>query len=319
MKTIFVTGTAGFIASNFINYIVKKYPDYFFVSIDKIDYCSDIKNIDVLKEKNHKFYKGNLLNNELMETIFNDYDFNIIIHFAAQSHVDNSFENAFIFIDDNIKATVNLLEYSKRLNNLEKFIHVSTDEVYGEISLTDEHCTIETKLNPTNPYSASKAAAEYFVLSYNKSYNIPVIITRGNNVYGPRQFPDKLIPKTINKILNNEKMTIHGNGNNMRSFLYVEDVAKAFEIIMEKGIIGHIYNIGTDFEICNLDVIKKIVEILKPGEDFNNYIEYVKDRPWNDLRYGVNCNDLKNLGWEEGYNFNKGLKETIDWYKNNKQ
>ncbi len=316
MKTILVTGTAGFIGSNFINYVVKKYSDYFFVSIDKIDYCSDIKNINVLNEKNHKFYKGNLLNNELMNNIFDEFDFNIIIHFAAQSHVDNSFENAFIFIEDNVKATVNLLEYSKKCKNLEKFIHVSTDEVYGEISLNGEHCTIETRLNPTNPYSASKASAEYFVLSYQKSYNIPVIITRGNNVYGPRQFPDKLIPKTINRILNNEKMTLHGNGKNLRSFLYVKDVAKAFEIIMEKGEIGHIYNIGTDFEICNIDVIKKIIQILKPEEDFNKYIEYVKDRPWNDLRYGVNCDDLKKLGWKEEYDFENGLMETIKWYKN---
>lgn len=316
MKTIFVTGTAGFIASNFINYIVKKYPDYFFISIDKIDYCSNLKNITVLKEKNHRFFKGNILNNELMDTIFDEYDINIIIHFAAQSHVDNSFENAFIFIEDNVKATVNLLEYAKKCKNLQKFIHVSTDEVYGEININDEHCTINTRLNPTNPYSASKASAEYFVLSYQKSFNIPVIISRGNNVYGPRQFPDKLIPKTIKKLFDNERMTIHGTGKNYRSFLYVDDVCTAFETIMEKGVVGKIYNIGTEYEVCNFDVIKKIIEIMKPNEDYKNWIEYVKDRPWNDLRYGVNCDDLLNLGWKEEYTFDEGLRKTIEWYKN---
>ena len=315
MKTIFVSGTAGFIASNFINYMVKKYPNYLFVSIDKIDYCSNIKNIDVLHEKNHRFIKGNLLNNELMNIIFEEYDFNIILHFAAQSHVDNSFENSFIFIEDNVKATVNLLEYSKKCKNLEKFIHVSTDEVYGEISLNGEYCTINTKLNPTNPYSASKASAEYFVLSYQKSFNIPIIITRGNNVYGPRQYPDKLVPKTIKKIMNNEKMTIHGNGKNFRSFMHVDDVVRAFEIILEKGDVGKIYNIGTDYELCNLDVVKKIIEIIKPNENPNDWIEYVKDRPWNDLRYGVNCDDLKNLGWFEEFTFDEGIINTIEWYK----
>lgn len=314
---IFVTGTAGFIASNFINYMVKHYPHYNFVSIDKIDYCSNEKNIKVLDSPNHTFYRGNILDNNLMTKIFSENEFDIIIHFAAQSHVDNSFENTFIFLDDNVKATVNLLEYTKTCKNLKKFIHISTDEVYGEINLDGEVCSVTTRLNPTNPYSASKAAAEYFALSYQKSFKVPLIITRGNNVYGPRQYHDKLVPKCIKLFQEGKKFPIHGNGKNMRSFLYVKDAIRAFENIIFKGEIGKIYNIGTKEEYSVKEVVLNIGRIIHPYKKEKDLIYYVKDRPWNDLRYGIEFNELVKLGWKQRVSFNNGLNKTIDWYKKN--
>jgi len=316
-KNILVTGGCGFIASNFLNYMVSKYPTVHFVNIDKMDYCSDIENIIVSSHDNYTFIKGNLLDKKLLSDISNDYNIDCVVHMAAQSHVDNSFENAYLFIEDNIVATVNILELCRQNNKIKRLIHVSTDEVYGEIGFNDEVCTVNVKLNPTNPYSASKASAEYFVSSYAKCYNIPAIITRGNNVYGPRQYYEKLIPKFIKLLLENKKCTIHGTGKNLRNFIHVFDTVTAFEQILLNGKIKNIYNIGTDNEYSVIDVAKKLIKIIKNTDDFEQWITFVDDRPWNDLRYGIENNELKNIGWvEKQPNFDKELIVCVEWYKN---
>jgi dTDP-glucose 4,6-dehydratase len=316
-KNILITGGCGFIGSNFINYMIPKYPNTNFINIDKLDYCSNLSNIIVENMKNYKFIKGDLLNMDLLNSIVNDNSIDCIIHMAAQSHVDNSFNNANIFIQDNIIASVNVLELCRNNKTIKRLIHVSTDEVYGEIGINDDNCTVNMKLNPTNPYSASKASAEYFVKCYQKCYNIPVIITRGNNVYGIRQYPEKLIPKFIKLLLENKKCTIHGNGKNLRSFIHVDDTVKAFETIIIKGKIGEIYNIGTECEYSVIDIAKKLIYIIKNTDNYNDWIEYIEDRHWNDLRYGVNNKKLINLGWTESkIYFDDTLKECVEWYKN---
>jgi dTDP-glucose 4,6-dehydratase len=316
-KSILVTGGCGFIGSNFINYMVLKYPDTHFVNIDKLDYCSDTLNINIGSSTNYTFIKGNLTDKHLIIDAVVKYGIDCIIHIAAQSHVDNSFENSYIFIEDNIVATVNILEVCRTHSCIKKLLHVSTDEVYGEIGLGDELCTVDMKLNPTNPYSVSKASAEFFVQCYAMCYKIPVVITRGNNVYGPRQYHEKLIPKFIKLLLENKKCTIQGQGNTVRNFIHVYDTCTAFETVLSRGELNKIYNIGTDNEYSVMDVTKKLVDIIKPGADSDDWIEYIKDRPWNDLRYGINSDDLRKLGWTEKYkDFDEGLKECVEWYIN---
>ena len=314
-KNILVTGGCGFIGSNFVNYMVSKYQDAHFVNIDKLDYCSDISNIDINNSTNYTFIKGNLTDKQLLADTITKYNIDCIIHIAAQSHVDNSFENSYIFIEDNIVATVNILEICRTHKSIKKLLHVSTDEVYGEIGMDDELCTVDMKLNPTNPYSVSKASAEFFVRCYAMCYKIPVVITRGNNVYGPHQYHEKLIPKFIKLLLENKKCTIQGKGNTVRNFIHVYDTCTAFETVLLKGELNKIYNIGTNNEYSVMDITKKLVNIIKHSDNVDNWVEYVKDRPWNDLRYGINSDDLKKLGWVEKYtDFDKGLIECVEWY-----
>jgi dTDP-glucose 4,6-dehydratase len=324
MKNILVTGGCGFIASNFLNHVIKKYRDMCFINIDALYYCSDINNIteENRNSKNYVFIKGNINNIELVELIFNTYNIDTIIHFAAQSHVDNSFSNPLQYTKDNIMGTHNLLECIRQYGKIEKFIHVSTDEVYGESLCPETDIKSEkSKLNPTNPYSATKAAAEMLVNSYVYSYNLPVIITRGNNVYGPRQYPEKLIPKFILNLLNNKKCPIHGKGMTERSFLYIDDVVEAFDIILNKGIIGEIYNIGTDKEYSVMDITKKLINNIKETEinseelQIDNYIEYVDDRKYNDKRYSISFTKLNELGWKQKVFIDEGLKKTIDYLR----
>ena len=269
MKNILITGGCGFIASNFLNYMLENYSEYNFVNIDALYYCADINNIteENRKKKNYTFIKGKIQNKDLIDLILNFHNIDTIIHFAAQSHVDNSFCNSLQYTTDNILGTHNLLECVREYNKIKKFIHVSTDEVYGESLSKDTDIKNETSiLNPTNPYAATKASAEMLVNSYVYSYNLPIIITRGNNVYGPRQYPEKLIPKFITSILKNKKCTVHGEGKTERSFLYVLDVVKAFETILFKGKIGEIYNIGTNLEYSVLDITRKLVKLIKNNE-----------------------------------------------------
>ena len=317
MKNILVTGGCGFIASNFLNYVLEKYPKFLFINIDALYYCADEKNItqeNRLKE-NYKFVKGNINDTNLINFILKQYNIDTIIHFAAQSHVDNSFSNPIQYTKDNILGTHNLLECVREYGKIEKFIHVSTDEVYGESLCPETDIKNEkSKLNPTNPYSATKASAEMIVNSYVYSYNLPIIITRGNNVYGPRQYPEKLIPKFIKKILKNETCPIHGEGNTERSFLYVEDVVIAFDLILNKGEIGEIYNIGTQHEYSVMDITKRLVREIKGEENIEKYIEYVEDRKYNDKRYTISFNKLENLGWKQEIFLEEGLRKTIDYY-----
>ena len=314
-KVVLITGGCGFIASNFLFHMVPKHPDIIFINVDRVDYCSTANGLPSLKTyTNYFFYQTSIANSSFIEHILFLHNVDAVIHFAAQSHVDNSFGNSINFTIDNVLGTHHLLETVRKYGKIHRFIHVSTDEVYGEIAL-NETSSEKSLLNPTNPYAASKAAAEFIVKSYNKSYNMPIIITRGNNVYGPGQYPEKLIPKFMMQLMNGHKMTIHGNGENIRNYIYVEDVARAFETILFKGEIGQIYNIGTDNEYSVMDIATKLHHLLMLENPIDNYIQYVDDRLFNDFRYSVDSSNLHNLDWRSETDFESGLQRTIEWYK----
>jgi UDP-glucose 4,6-dehydratase len=311
---LLVTGGCGFIGSNFINYYKEKNPNVKIINFDKLDYCSNKNGV------NHdKLVIGNLKNKDLVVHILNEHEIDTVIHFAAQTHVDNSFGNSLEFTIDNILGTHTLLECCKVYNKIKRFIHISTDEVYGEVDIDHKGCTEKSLLNPTNPYAATKAGAEFIVRSYYYSFNMPIIITRGNNVYGPRQYPEKLIPKFINQLINNEKCSIHGKGDTRRNFIYVDDVVKAIEIILQKGIINNIYNIGTNNEYSVSEIANKLIKYLKPNDKFEDWIQYVTDRNFNDYRYAIKSNELYELGWKEETNFEKGFEYTIQWFQSQTQ
>lgn len=314
-KNILITGGAGFIASHVVLLLVKKYPDFNIVNFDKLDYCSCITNLDEIKDyPNYKFIHGNICSADLVSYVLKENNIDTIMHFAAQTHVDNSFGNSFQFTQNNILGTHVLLESAKSAN-IKLFIHVSTDEVYGEQSHEQDAMDEEQVLEPTNPYAATKAGAEFLAKSYHRSFGMPVIITRGNNVYGPHQYPEKLIPKFINQLLRGRKVTLHGNGKNMRNFLFVEDVARAFECVLFKGDIGKIYNIGGSNEIQNIDVAKALIELSGYKGVPEDMMVFVEDRYFNDLRYHINSNKLQELGWKEIVTWKEGLEKTFDWYK----
>jgi len=295
-------------------HLVQKYPAYQVWNIDKLDYCASTKNLASIENApNYHFVKADILSADLINHLLRSEKIDTIMHFAAQSHVDNSFGNSIAFTKNNILGTHVLLECAKA-SNIKRFIHVSTDEVYGESSFKDG-VGETTVLAPTNPYAASKAGAEHLVQSYYKSFKLPVIITRGNNVYGPHQFPEKIIPKFIGLLERGRSCCIHGTGRCKRSFIYVSDVVRAFDTILHKGTIGEIYNIGTSFEISTLEVAKKLLEEYGLSDQENKYIEFVADRPFNDLRYSIDPSKLYALGWKEQIPWDQGVKQTIAWYK----
>ncbi|KAK3152560.1 hypothetical protein QOZ80_2BG0160720 [Eleusine coracana subsp. coracana] len=313
-KNILVTGAAGFIGSHVTIRIVKKYPDYNIIVLDKLDYCSNMKNLlPVCSSPNFKFVKGDITSADLVNFLLVRENIDTIMHFAAQTHVDNSFGNSFEFTKNNILGTHVLLEACKVTGQIKRFIHVSTDEVYGE---TDEDAVVgnheASQLLPTNPYSATKAGAEMLVMAYARSYGLPIITTRGNNVYGPNQFPEKLIPKLILLAMRGKSLPIYGDGSHVRSFLYCEDVAKAYEVILHHGEVGHVYNIGTNRERSVLDVAKDVCDHfnLEPEK----FVQFVVDRPFNDKRYFLDDVKLKKLGWFERTPWEEGLRKTIEWY-----
>ena len=292
-----------------------KYPDINFINYDCNYYSTN--NIDEIIDKtNFVNYNKKLQDKSFLSEVLEKHNIDTIIHFAAQSHVDNSFFNSLQYTDDNILGTHILLECIRVYNKLELFIHISTDEVYGENENDDDIKTEKTLLCPTNPYSATKAAAEMLVNSYYYSFKIPVIIIRSNNIYGKKQFTEKVIPKFITQLLNNEKITIQGDGSNKRSFLYIDDLIEAIELILLKGKIGNIYNISSTDEISIMDLAKKIFEIMNVDE--KNKINYIDDRPYNDKRYYICDKKLKELGWMKKTDLNEGLKKTIEWYETNK-
>jgi len=323
MRNILITGGCGFIGSNFINYMLKKYQDICVINLDAMYYCASEFNIDKeireseFYKNRYKLIKGNLCSYDLVNHIVNDYNIEYIIHFAAQSHVQNSFEDALQYTKDNIVGTHNLLEVVRKYGKLKKFIHVSTDEVYGEsmIEKGEHKKTEESILCPTNPYAATKASAELIAQSYYHSFNLPIIITRGNNVYGPNQYPEKIIPHFIKLLKENKKVTIQGNGSNVRAFIHVQDVVNAFDIILEKGLVGEIYNIGSDDneEYSVYDVAKILIQKIKKVDSCKceDYIEYIEDRPFNDKRYYISNAKIKSLGWSIQENFDKGIDELI--------
>lgn len=317
-KNIFVTGGAGFIASHVAILLCKKYPQYKVVVYDKLDYCSCLENLSEIKDlPNFKFVKGDISSSDLVTYTFKEEEIDTVMHFAAQTHVDNSFGNSFNFTQANIYGTHVLLETAKTCPSIRRFIHVSTDEVYGEGETMDAKPMEEDHiLEPTNPYAATKAGAEFIVKSYHRSFKLPVIITRGNNVYGPHQFPEKLIPKFTNQLLRGRAVTLHGDGSNTRNFLFVEDVARAFDVILHKGETGHIYNIGGNNELPNLAVAKDLLRILGKEKETDALITFVPDRQFNDLRYTINSSKLHELGWTEQVSWEEGLTKTVEWYKN---
>lgn len=313
-KNILITGAAGFIASHVANRLVRKYPQYKIVVLDKLDYCSNLKNLLPSKSSpNFKFVRGDIASADLVNYLLITEGIDTIMHFAAQTHVDNSFGNSFEFTKNNIYGTHVLLEACKVTGQIRRFIHVSTDEVYGETeqdALVGNHEA--SQLLPTNPYSATKAGAEMLVMAYGRSYGLPVITTRGNNVYGPNQFPEKLIPKFILLAMQGKPLPIHGDGSNVRSYLYCEDVAEAFEVVLHSGEVGNVYNIGTKKERRVIDVAKDICQLFSLNHE--KVIKFVDNRPFNDQRYFLDDQKLKDLGWSERTTWQDGLKKTMDWY-----
>ena len=315
MKNILVTGGAGFIGSNFINYILTERDDYFIVNLDKITYAGNLENLKTSEgKKNYRFIKGDITNYELVNYIFEKYKIKYVINFAAESHVDRSILGSEIFYRSNVIGTNVLLEASRRYE-VEKFLQISTDEVYGSLGSTGLF-TESTPLSPNSPYSSSKAAADMMVLAFYHTYGMPVVITRCSNNYGPYQFPEKLIPLMIINSLNNKKLPVYGDGMNVRDWIYVIDHNKAVELVFEKGKNGEVYNIGASNEMPNLQIIKLILNKLKKSEEL---IEFVKDRPGHDRRYAIDSSKIQNeLGWSPAFKFEEAIKYTVDWYLQNK-
>ena len=324
---ILVTGGCGFIGSNYINALLRTKLfngvafDYV-INIDKLDYCSAEDNVIESSDAKYIFVKGSVCDNELLRTLFDTYAIEYIVHFAAQTHVDNSFDNSIDYTTDNILGTHQLLEccrlYGK--GNIKRFIHMSTDEVYGELSTI--HCkdSDETALlNPTNPYAATKAGAEFIVRSYYYSYNIPIVIIRCNNVYGERQYPEKIIPKFITLLKENKKLTIHGTGLTRRNFIYIDDVVRAIDIIVAEGIDNNVYNIGSTDEYNVIEIATILLHQMKGGcdsgdEKIEDWVEYTKDRNFNDFRYAIDTTKLNAIGWKKSVPFHEGIQKTVEWY-----
>lgn len=315
-KNLLITGGCGFIGSNFINSYWRKNSECNIVNIDAMYYCADVNNVDEIVRNSSRYilFKTNLCTCDI-SYILEKYDIDNVIHFAAQSHVQNSFSESLQYTRDNILGTHVLLEACRLYGKLEKFIHVSTDEVYGESMMREGETkkTEESVLCPTNPYAATKAAAELIAQSYYHSFKMPIIITRGNNVYGPNQYPEKLIPRFIEQLKNGKQVTIQGDGSNVRAFLHVSDVCNAFRIVLEKGCIGEIYNIGSDdhSEISVLDVAKTLIRLIKNTEEFDKWTSYIEDRPFNDKRYYISNSKMKQLGWTINTDFREGLENLI--------
>jgi len=311
-RSILVTGGAGFIGSHVVLRLLRNY-SYKVVVLDKMDYCASLKNLkEVQHLPNFKFVKGDIQSADLLRLLLDSEDIDTVMHFAAQTHVDNSFGNSLAFTMNNTYGTHVLLEACRSYGKIRRFINVSTDEVYGESSLGCETGLDETsKMEPTNPYSAAKAGAEMLARAYITSYKMPIIITRGNNVYGPHQFPEKLIPKFTLLASRGLDLPIHGDGMARRSYLYVEDVAAAFDKVLHKGETGETYNIGTQKERTVLDVARAIAKIFKMPD---SKIVHVKDRAFNDRRYYICDSKLMSMGWQEEMDWEDGLGKTVEWY-----
>ena len=321
--SILITGGCGFIGSNYINYLLKTHlfnnsTFEYLINIDKLDYCSSVNNVNNNEDNKYVFIKGSINDKELLQTIFNKYNIEYVVHFAAQTHVDNSFDNSINYTVDNILGTHQLIECCRLYGTIKKFVHMSTDEVYGELTINCEDSVESSLLNPTNPYAATKAGAEFIIRSYYYSYNMPIVIIRCNNVYGARQYPEKIIPKFITLLKENKKLTIHGTGLTRRNFIYIDDVINAINIIVTEGIINNVYNIGSTDEYNVIEIATILLNHIKGSEEkIDDWIEYTKDRNFNDFRYAINSKKLNNIGWNKTTNFNNGIKKTIDWYMNN--
>ena len=310
---LLVTGGCGFIGSNFIHYWLKKYPKDQIINLDALTYAGNLENLrEVEDNKNYKFVKGDICDKKLVNDLVKDSD--LIVHFAAESHVDRSILDAENFIQTNVFGTYNLLESAKNNGN-KRFHHISTDEVFGHLKPNDPAFNENTPYAPRSPYSASKAASDQIVRAYFHTYSLPITISNCSNNYGPYQFPEKLIPLFITNLTEGKKVPVYGDGMNVRDWLFVEDHCEAIDLIIQKGKIGETYCIGGNSEKPNIEITKKIIELMGKSEDA---IEYVKDRPGHDRRYAIDFSKIKNeLGWEPKISFEEGIAKTIEWYKDN--
>ena len=307
---ILVTGGCGFIGSNFIKHMFKKHPAYKIVNLDKLTYCGNPENLrDIEKDPRYTFIKGDICDRKIVDKAINGCD--AVINFAAESHVDRSIEDASAFIRTNIQGVYVLLEAAKK-HNIKRFIQISTDETYGSIRKGSFKET--SLLHPNSPYSAAKAGGDHLALAYYTTFKLPVIVTRSSNNFGPYQYPEKVIPLFITNLLANKSVPLYGDGMNVRDWLYVLDNCSAIDLILHKGKIGEIYNIGGSFEIPNIELTKIILKFLGKTDKM---INYVSDRMGHDRRYSLDSAKIKKLGWQPSKNFNTAIKETINWYKAN--
>ncbi len=316
---ILVTGGAGFIGGNFVHYMLKKYPNYEIVCLDKLTYAGNLSTLEgVMDNKNFTFCKGDIADSEFVDKLFTEHKFDIVVNFAAESHVDRSIENPQIFLITNIIGTQVLMDACRKYGNI-RYHQVSTDEVYGDLPLDrpDLFFKEDTPIHTSSPYSSSKAGADLLVLAYYRTFGLPVTVSRCSNNYGPYHFPEKLIPLMISRALANESLPVYGNGLNVRDWLYVEDHCRAIDLIIHKGKIGEVYNVGGHNEKSNIDIVKTILKLLGKSEDL---ITFVEDRKGHDMRYAIDPTKIHNdLGWLPETKFEDGIKMTIDWYLNNKK
>lgn len=305
-----VTGGCGFIFSNFIRYMLKEHPEYEIINLDKLTYCGRIENtLDFKDNKNYEFIKGDICDKKLVEKIMKDVD--VVVNGAAETHVDRSIIDAGTFVKTDVFGTYTLLEAARK-NDVEKYVQVSSDETYG--SIKKGSFREDDPLNPSSPYSASKAGADMLVGSYNRTYGLPTMITRSSNNYGPYQFPEKLIPLFIMNLLENKKVPLYGNGLNIRDWLFVTDNCIAVDTVLHKGKIGEIYNIASSEEKTNLEITRMLLKMLGKSEDM---VQYIKDRKGHDFRYSMECSKIRKLGWKPKVKLEEGLKITVEWYKKN--
>ena len=316
---VLVTGGAGFIGGNFVHHMVNKYPDYQIVNLDLLTYAGNLETLKPVEDKpNYKFVKGDIADEAFIMDLFEKEKFDVVVNFAAESHVDRSIEDPGIFVQTNVMGTRVLLDASRKFG-VKRYHQVSTDEVYGDLPLDrpDLFFTENTPIHTSSPYSASKASADLFVLAYHRTFGTPVTVSRCSNNYGPYHFPEKLIPLMISRAYNNESLPVYGEGLNVRDWLYVEDHCRAIDLIIHKGRVGEVYNVGGHNEKRNIDVVKTILRIMGKPETL---ITHVKDRAGHDLRYAIDPTKIHNeLGWSPETTFDEGIKKTVDWYMDNKQ
>lgn len=313
---LLVTGGAGFIGSNFVRYMVNKYPEYTIVNLDLLTYAGNLENLkDIENAPNYKFVRGDIADREFINGLFQDEKFDYVLNFAAESHVDRSITDPGIFVQTNIQGTLALLDAAKTFG-VTKYLQVSTDEVYGTLGETG-YFTEETPLAANSPYSASKAGSDLLVRAYHETFGLPVNITRCSNNYGPYHFPEKLIPLMIINALNDKELPIYGDGLNIRDWLHVEDHCQAIDLVLHKGRNGEVYNVGGNNERTNIEIVKTILKHLNKPESL---MKFVTDRPGHDRRYAIDATKLRTeLGWSPKYNFDTGIEQTINWYLNNRE
>ncbi len=330
MKTYLITGGCGFIGSNFVRFILEREPEATIINLDNLTYAGNIHNLDGISNSRYHFVHGDICDSELVAKLFNDHQFDGVVHFAAESHVDRSIDGPAEFVQTNIVGTLNLLEQSREYFNKEeksnfRFLHVSTDEVYG--TLGDKGKFFEsTPYDPSSPYSASKAGSDHLARAWHRTYGLPVLVTNCSNNYGAYQFPEKLIPLMIINCLHRKPLPVYGKGENVRDWLFVTDHCEAIHTVLTSGQVGETYNIGGNNEIKNIDVVLTICSLLdemSPREDGSKYpklITYVQDRPGHDFRYAIDATKInQELGWSPKESFETGIRKTIDWYLNNRE